>query len=53
MTQAHAIRLSIESCSPLPCFPIWRYLTAGAMMRPPDKEAEWMSSNGIVAIDAS
>ena len=46
------IRPPLESRAPLPCFPTLRHLTIGAMMWPPDKEAAWISSNGIVVIGA-
>ena len=46
------IRVPLETRAPPPCFPILRPLPAGAMMRPPDKEAAWISSNGRVAIGA-
>lgn len=46
------IRVPLETRAPPPCFPILRPLPAGAMMRPPDKEAAWISSNGSVVIGA-
>ena len=46
------IRPPLETCAPLPWFPILRPLPADGMMLPPDKEAAWMSPNGSVAIGA-
>ncbi|MCE2725708.1 MAG: transposase [Planctomycetaceae bacterium] len=52
ITSTQVIRPPLETCAPPPCFPILRPLPADGMMRPPDKEAAWMSPNGSVVIGA-
>lgn len=46
------IRAPLDSRAPVPGFSVLRPLLSGAMSRPPDKEAAWTWSNGIVEIGA-